>query len=122
MTAKRWLFFILSIAVGVGLGLLYGWVISPVEYIDTTPATLRTDFRTDYVLMVAETFAADQDIDAAARSLGLFGSQPPAQIASEAIAFAQQNGYTSTDLDLLQSLAVALQVWQPAAQPAGAQP
>lgn len=113
MTAKRWLLFVLSIVVGIGLGLLYGWVISPVQYIDTTPSTLRVDFRTDYTLMVAETFESEQDIEAAARRLALLGSEPPAKIATSALDFARQNDYAPTDIELIENLAVGLQVWQP---------
>jgi len=113
MNAKRWLLFILSIIIGAGLGLYYGWVISPVEYVDTTPATLRADYRTDYTLMIAETFHNEQDAEAAARRLALLGSEPPASLVAAALEFARQNGYASTDLQLLQELAVALQVWQP---------
>ena len=114
MNAKRWLLFILSIALGVGLGLLYGWIISPVEYVDTTPSTLRADYRADYTLMVAETFQSEQDAEAAARRLALLGSQPPADLAASALDYARQNGYARTDIDLLQTLSLALQVWQPA--------
>ena len=48
---SRWILFIFAILVGAGLGLLYGWVINPVDYVDTTPDTLRIDYKTDYVLM-----------------------------------------------------------------------
>ncbi len=115
MSAQRWLLFILSILVGLGLGLLYGWVISPVQYIDTTPSTLRADFKADYTLMVAETFDGNQNTEQAARQLANLGSQPPAQIVAEALAFAQKNHYSSADIGLLQNLSVALQVWQPPA-------
>lgn len=113
MTAKRWLLFILFILVGVGLGLYYGRVISPVEYVDTVPSTLRADYKADYTLMVSETFSSEQDLEAAARRLALLGSEPPAQIASAALEFARQNGYAPTDVQLLQDLTLALQVWQP---------
>ncbi len=113
MTVKRWLLFILSIIIGSGLGLYYGWVFSPVEYIDTTPATLRADYRADYTLMVAETFHSEQDTEAAARRLALLGSEPPASLVAAALDFARQNGYAATDLQLLQDLSIALQVWQP---------
>jgi|SRR5688572_19427961 len=115
MTTRRWIFFLISLALGLALGLLYAWVISPVEYVDTTPGTLRVDFRADYTLMVAEVFQSDQNIDVAARRLALLSSQPPAEIAQQALAFAQQNGYTSADIGLLQNLIAALQVWQPGA-------
>lgn len=113
MTAKRWLLFILSIIVGIGLGMYYGRVISPVEFVDTVPSTLRADYRADYTLMVAETFFSEQDAEAAARRLALLGSEPPAMIASAALDFARQNGYAPTDIQLLQDLTLALQVWQP---------
>lgn len=113
MSAQRWFLFALSIILGLALGLVYGWVISPVQYVDTTPSTLRADFRTDYTLMVAETFESDQNVDQAARRLASLGSQPPAQIASTALTFAQEHNYAATDLGLLQNLTVALQVWQP---------
>jgi hypothetical protein len=117
MSPLRWLFFVLSIVAGLGLGLYYGWVISPVEYVDTTPATLRADFRADYTLMVAETFQNDQNTETAARRLAILGSEPPIKFVSEAISFAQQNNYDQADITLLQNLSAALQVWQPGATP-----
>jgi hypothetical protein len=132
MSAQRWLLFTLSILLGLALGLIYGWVISPVQYVDTTPSTLRADFRTDYTLMVAEIFESDQNIEQAARRLASLGSQAPAQIAAQALSFAQNNHYSAADIGLLQNLIVALQVWQPPVNnatpsqaditPAGSQP
>ncbi|PWH18672.1 MAG: hypothetical protein DDG60_00120 [Anaerolineae bacterium] len=113
MTAKRWVLFFLSILVGTGLGLYYGWVVSPVEYVDTIPSSLRADYKADYCLMVAEVFESEKDVEAAARRLALLGSQPPAAIASAALDFARQNGYAPADIQLLQDLTLALQVWQP---------
>ena len=113
MTTRRWIFFFVSLALGLGLGLYYGWVVSPVQYVDMTPATLRPDFRTDYTLMVAEVFKSDQNIDVAARRMALLGSQPPADMAEQALTLAQQYGYSAADVTLLQNLSVALQVWRP---------
>jgi hypothetical protein len=87
-------------------------VISPVLDVDTTPASLRADFRADYTLMVAETFQDEQNLENAARRLGILGSQPPTEFVSEAISFARQNKYSPADIALLQSLSTALQVWQ----------
>ena len=113
MSRLRWLFFVLSIAIGLSLGLYYGWVINPVQYVDTTPASLRADFRADYTLMVAESFQRDQNIASAARHLANLGSQPPAEITSEALYFAQKNKFDPADISLLQNLGTALQTWQP---------
>jgi hypothetical protein len=119
MIIRRWIFFLISLALGVGLGLFYSIAISPVQYVDTTPATLRADFRADYTLMVAEVFKNDQNVDVAARRLALLGSQAPIEIVKQALTFAQQNGYTSLDVALLQNLAAAMQAWT---APAGAKP
>jgi hypothetical protein len=122
MSPLRWLFFIVSLAIGVGLGLYYGRVISPIQYVDTSPATLRADFRADYTLMVAETFQSEQNLENAARRLAILGSQPPIKFVSEALSFAQQNKYDPADIALLQNLSAALQVWQPDATPQQASP
>ncbi len=137
MSPQRWLYFILAVLSGVGLGLLYGRVISPVEYVDTTLDTLSPDYRADFVLMTAEIYQADQDIEAAARQIARLGSQPPAEIAAGALDYARQIGYHPGDIALLENLVAALQAWQPGsivpaapntvemtptAQPAGDQP
>jgi hypothetical protein len=110
---SRWIKFFIVIALGLAAGLVYGWVISPVEYTNTTPDTLRADYRSDYVLMVAEVFHTDQNIAQAARRLGMLGSEPPAKIASQALDYARQSNFPASDLALLQSLTTALQTWQP---------
>ena len=118
MSRKHWLFFSLFIIIGVGLGLYYGWVLSPVQYTDTTPGALRSDYQADYTLMVSEVFQSDQNIDLAGQRMTALGSRPPAEIAAQALTFAQHNGYSPADVALLQNLLTALQV----SQPAGATP
>ena len=109
----RWLPIFIALGIGITLGLVYGWVINPVQYTDVTPAALRIDYRADYVLMVAEAYRAEQDPALAARRLAVLGSEPPAIISVEAENFARQAGYPSDDLTLIQELSVALQTWQP---------
>lgn len=106
---SRWLSLLLATLIGIGLGLLYGWVIEPVRLVDTTPVSLRADYRSDYVLMVAEAYHADHDAELAARRLSIFGGESPAAIASQALQFGQANGYAPNDLSLLQELVRALQ-------------
>ncbi len=118
----RWLSVVLAILLGILLGLVYGWVISPVQLVDTTPASLREDYRTDYVLMIAEAYHTNPDADLAARRLAIFGSEPPASLAAQAVQYAQQVGYSPDDIALLQELTRALQVNQPIPTPAGLTP
>ncbi|NCP86001.1 MAG: hypothetical protein CO094_09130 [Anaerolineae bacterium CG_4_9_14_3_um_filter_57_17] len=114
MSPQRWFFFLLSILAGMGMGLLYGWELNPVQYVDTAPNTLREDFRADYALMVAEIYQTEQNPQNAARRLALLGSQPPAEIASAALQFSRANGYDERDIQRLQTLTLALQIFSPA--------
>jgi ABC-type dipeptide/oligopeptide/nickel transport system permease component len=58
-------------ALGLLLGLLVAWVIWPVEYYNATPGHLRSDFREDYVLWVADQYARDGDQEQARARLGV---------------------------------------------------
>ena len=109
----RWIPILIAVMLGLALGLFYGWRIDPVQYTDITPDVLRIDYRTDYVLMVAEAYRAEEDPAMAAQRLAVFGSQPPALIAGEAYDYARTSSYPPEDLSLLQELEVALQAWQP---------
>lgn len=111
---RRWFWFLIVVTLGIGMGLAYGWVINPVKYVDTTPANLRQDYQTDYVLMVAEAYQAEGDLDVAARRLAVLGDILPAEIVRQAMIFAAQNGYADSDQDILSQLASALQTWSPA--------
>jgi len=101
------------ILIGLALGMVYGWMVSPVEYLDTTPSTLRYDYRTDYVLMIAEIFDSSQDANQAVRQLAQLSSDPPVEIVIQSLAYGSQIGYASEDLVLIQNLATSLQIWQP---------
>ncbi len=118
----RWLFSVLAAGVGVAAGILYGWVINPVKFVDTTPASLREDYRTDYVLMVAEAYHADRDVELASRRLAVFGSESPADLALAAAQSGRNYGYSQDDITLLQDLTRALQASEPPASPPGGTP
>ena len=108
---SRWFLFLIAILVGVGLGLLYGWVINPIDYVDTSPDTLRVDYKTDYVLMVAEAYQGDMDLEWAVRRLALLGDTPPVETVYQAMLFAAKAGYTEADMVRLQALQSALQAY-----------
>ncbi len=103
---------LLAAALGFALGFAYGYLVEPVEFVDVSPQDLRTDFRTDYILMVAEAFQAEQDLDSATRRLALLGKEPPADLAAQALAFAEQADFSPEELALLEALTQALRTWQ----------
>lgn len=111
MTSNRWILIILGLVLGIGGGLAYGWVIDPVDFFDLTPDTLRADYKADYVLMTAEAYRAEPDPGLAARRLAIFGTQSPATIAADGLAYARANGFSDSDIALIQELVTALQAW-----------
>ena len=113
MTSTRslWLFIILALITGFGLGLAYGWVIDPVDFFDLTPDTLRADYKADYVLMTAEAYRLEQDPGLAARRLAVFGAKSPYAIADDGLTYARANGFSDTDIALIQEMVTALQAW-----------
>ena len=109
----RILAFVGVILVGIGLGLLFGWLVSPVEYVDTSPDTLREDYRTDYVLMVAEAYKTENNLDLAEQRLAFLGGTPPAEMVVAALEYAVQVGYQAQDLELLRDLVNDLRAARP---------
>ncbi|MGE5221958.1 MAG: hypothetical protein ACM3PY_05950 [Omnitrophica WOR_2 bacterium] len=114
----RWILFLTSLVFGLAAGLYYGWKINPVEYVNTTPDSLRVDYKTDFVLMVAESYHADGNLDQAAQRLGILGAQNPSETIAQAINFALQHNYAEADMALMQKLSKDLQTWKPTAEPA----
>jgi len=110
-TRSLWVFLLLALLAGIGLGIAYGWYIDPVDYFDLTPDTLRADYKADYVLMTAEAYHAEQDPGLAARRLAIFGTKSPSAIAAEGLDFARAQGFSDTEIVLIQELVTALQAW-----------
>jgi hypothetical protein len=113
MTSSNWIKIFIALLIGIALGLVYGWIIAPVQYTDITPNILREDYRADYVLMVAEAHQNEQDPETAARRLAILGSESPAQIVASTLNYATNNGFTENEILLLQGLLTAMQTYQP---------
>jgi hypothetical protein len=109
----RWIRFLFAIMIGVGLGLAYGWFARPAHSVDTSPDTLRIDYKTDFVLMVAEAYQYEQDSELALRRLAVLGDTPPLEMIGQSIQFAQKAGYTEPDIARMRALLSALQTQVP---------
>lgn len=94
---------------GLAAGMIFGWEVMPVQYKDTGPDTLRQDYKTDYVLMVAELYEHEVDDAMAMVRLAYISSEPPLEIVQTAIAYAEKNDYSSSDLQLMLNLASAME-------------
>lgn len=114
---RRWLFFLLSILIGIAIGIVYGRIIQPVEYSNTPLSSLKSDYKTDYVLMVAETYALENDPVAAIHRLSALDTLPTLEIIRQAILNAEQSGYNDVDLQRMRNLQAALEKAAPAGTP-----
>ena len=106
---KRFAFFLLAIFAGIALGLVIGWGILPVRYTTTGPHTLRQDYKTDIILMVAEIYHEEGDIAMAMARLAFIGDEAPTTLTQEAIAYAQEVHYSPGDIELMLTLDEDLQ-------------
>ncbi len=67
-----------GLLIGLALGLLGAWVIAPVQYVDTAPASLRADFKDQYRSLIAFAYLASDDLGRAQSRLALLGDADPA--------------------------------------------
>jgi hypothetical protein len=106
---RRYIFFFAAILIGIGIGLIYGWVINPVKYRNTGMETLRMDYKTDYVLMVAELYQTEGDAAMALARLSYLETASPLAFITNAIEFAENNNYASEDLQSMWALASGIE-------------
>ena len=90
------------LAIGIALGLFYAWMVAPVRYINTVPNTLRTDFKDQYRILIAASYASTHDLTRAKARLELLGDSDPVQALS---AQAQRMLAAGQPLDVIQQAA-----------------
>ncbi len=61
--------FLLGLCLGLGVGILIGWGIWPVEYYDTDPVDLKEEHKEDYIVLVSAAYALNGDLDEAEQRL-----------------------------------------------------
>ena len=93
---------LLTLVAGLGLGLLYAWVVSPVRYVDTSPNTLRADFKDAYRAAIAASYAATHNLERAKARLALLDDPNPAEALT---AQAQRMLASGESFDIVQEVA-----------------
>ena len=105
----RYFLFVFFICVGFAGGWYYARILNPVEIIDTTPATLRADYQTDFVLMVSEVYSVYQDPNYALCQIALLGGADPIETIANALQYGSTLGYQVEDLSLIAGLKLDLE-------------
>jgi len=70
---KPW-YLLTGFILGVILGLVYAWLISPVEYVDTPPSALRADAKDQYRVLIALSYGVTGDLTRAKARLAVLDS------------------------------------------------
>lgn len=91
------------------IGVYIGWVRTPVTIDTTSLSALRADYKTDYILMIAEIYASDNNLNQAVASFSDLGDQTPLRYVQQAIIDAEKLGFSQQDLQMLADLSSALQ-------------
>ena len=105
MKTRRFIFFFLALLVGVGAGLAFGWMMMPPAAPRNAPlASLRADFKTDLVLMVAEEFQTFPNSMQALTQLDKLDESDPITLLGNSIQYAQAIGYPEEALKLMRDL------------------
>lgn len=97
-----------GIVIGAALGVLYAWVLQPVQYTNTTPASLRADFKDNYRALIASAYMADGDLVRARARLDLLKDQDVYQVLAVQAQQSLAAGKAPQEARALGMLAVAL--------------
>lgn len=82
---RKWVLVAIGVVLGILIGILYAWVLSPVVVIDATTAQLRPDLRVDVLRMAIDSYSVNRDADLAMeryRALGDAGPETLRQLAA----------------------------------------
>lgn len=99
---------LLSLGIGIALGLIVTWVLLPVEFTNADPADLRQSLKDDYVRMIGVAYERDADLSAAQQRLQSLGLGNPTQTFDDLIAREKQNSGDTLTQDSLIHLGQAL--------------
>jgi len=98
-----------ALIIGLGLGLAYSWLISPVKYVDANPALLRADFKDQYRIVIAASYTTSHDLARARARLQLLNNTDPVGELSAQAQRMLASGKSFDDVHPLAQLATDLQ-------------
>jgi hypothetical protein len=101
-----------GLILGIILGLVYAWLINPVVYENTEPASLNANYKAVYRSLIAQVFAVTGNYERATRRLALLDDQDPFFTLGQQAQRALADGNT-TEAQALALLASTLQTGAP---------
>lgn len=99
---------IIGLLAGLAAGLFYAWFVNPVTFVNISPDQLRVEDQREYVLLVAEAYEQDNDVDRAQDRLRRLGMRDPVAWVALQADDALLSGAPSDRVRALTTLAEAL--------------
>ncbi len=97
-----------GLILGAALGVLYAWMVQPVQYTNTKPASLRADFKDQYRTLIAAAYMANGDLVRAKARLELLKDVDVYRVLAEQAQRTLAGGKSLQEARALGLLAVAL--------------
>jgi len=97
-----------GVVLGIILGILFAWVISPVEYVDTAPESLTNEFKDQYRVLIASAYVANGDLVRAKARLELLDEPDIYLVVAEQAQQMLAEGGSVEEAQALGRLALAL--------------
>lgn len=110
-----------GILIGFLAGLAIAWIVQPVEYTDTSPASLQPTYKDRYRVLIAAAYAASGDLVRAKARLELLGDENSLQALTEQAQRTLAEGSSPEEARALSLLASAMGQ-APAGQPGAITP
>jgi hypothetical protein len=101
------LYLLTGLILGIGLGLIYAWMIHPPEMKDTMPGALASEEKDQYRALIALAFVSSGDLVRAQARLELLGDADPYTSLVDQVQRMAPNGETS-EVTALRLLAEAI--------------
>ena len=109
MKEKKGHWYLLTgILIGFIAGLATAWIFQPVEYTDTSPASLRSSYKDRYRVLIATAYTASGDLVRAKARLKLLGDENPLQALTEQAQRTLAEGSSPEEARSLSLLALAM--------------
>ena len=99
---------VLALFAGLGVGLVYAWMIAPLGNTNTDPSRLRADFKDQYRSAIAAAYASTGSLPRAQVRLSLLGDPDPLAALSAQAQRMLANGEMPQQIDQVAALAQAL--------------
>lgn len=100
---------LLALLAGIGLGLVYAWMVSPLNVTDADPDTLRADFKDQYRSAIAAAYSASGNLPRAQARLELLQDAHPMDALNAQAQRMLARGESAQEADQVAALAAALE-------------